>query len=209
MNNQNLKTIVIAFIAGLLVGVLGYGLFHFSSPVKLGAVSTNCSGFTTCLSDLYLNTQGGGTGSLQTVGTAIFGGLLTLNAGELYTNTNATTTSVSTTIKASDINGYDTVLLNPIVGSITVTFPASSTVATFLPTAGNRQRTCFQNATTTAGVNITFAGGTGFNLQVASSSATALGSSILAPQKIGCFDFVRGASSATTFDIEAAYTAFQ
>jgi hypothetical protein len=141
--------------------------------------------------------------------TATFSGLVTHDAGVLESYANATTTSLSTTLKASDFTGYNSILVTPIVGNITLTFPASSTVSTFLPAAGDMQRTCFENSTTTAGVYITLAGGTGFDLQVASSSTTALGSTVIGPQKVGCVNFVRGKATATTFDIHAALSSYQ
>ena len=55
--------------------------------------------------------------------------------------------------------------------SATVTFPASSTLKSFLPKAGMTKELCVRNATTTAGLNITFAGSTGSLLKKATSTA--------------------------------------
>ncbi len=129
--------------------------------------------------------------------------------GVTYESVNSTSTSAtSQTLKLSDVQGYDTVILTPNVGTDTVTFFASSTATTWLPTAGYTQNTCFYNGTTTANVNLIIAGGTGVNVQVASSSATALGSLVIGPQKQGCFTFTRGNTTATTFDISAALVTF-
>ncbi len=145
----------------------------------------------------------------STLAAATLSGLITESAGVLYTNASATTTKGSETVKQSDLQGYDTIILTPIVASATITFPASSTLSTWLPSAGNSQDTCFINGTTTSAIVLTFAGGTGTLLQVASSSATALGAVTLYPQKEGCFHFTRANATATTFDIIGAYTAFQ
>jgi hypothetical protein len=148
------------------------------------------------------------TGTLTAVA-GTFSGLITDDAGILHSYTNSTTTTAtSQTLKLSDVQGYDTVILTPNVGSDTVTLFASSTASTWLPAAGDSQRTCFINGTTTSAINLTFAGGTGTTLLVASSSATALGSLVIGPQKKGCFDFTRGNSTATTFDIIASFTSY-
>lgn len=184
---------------------------RFNTGMVAGSVDTTCQGTTTCLTDLYLS------GAFQSVGSALFGGavtstgLLTTTAGQLNTYSVATTTiGSSVTIKPSDVTAYDVVILNPnVTGNTTITFFASSTASTWLPTAGNEQRICFLNGTTTAGTFYTFAGGTGTKALVASSSASALGALTLYPQKLGCFTFVRGNTTATTFDLLGAYSAFQ
>lgn len=149
-------------------------------------------------------------------GAVIFGstitsrGITTFDAGRLDSYTNSTSTSLtSETMVAADFSGYTTVVMTPNVGNLTLTFPASSTMTTFLPAVGDTQHTCFVNGTTTANIQLILAGGTGTNLQVASSSGTVLGSTKILPGKVGCIDFVRGAQTATTFDINAALTAFQ
>ena len=96
-----------------------------------------------------------------------------------------------------------------LVAGATLTLPASSTMPDVLPLAGDRQEFCLKNATTTAGVVVTIAGGTGLSLNVASSSATALGSAVIRTGEVGCFTLVRGSATATTFDISALFTVFQ
>ncbi len=145
----------------------------------------------------------------STFAAATFSGLFTDTAGILKTNVNATTSVISETLAVTDVAGYDTVVISPNTVNPTLTFFASSTASTWLPSAGNEQDTCFVNGTTTAGSFITFAGGTGTKLLAASSSVSALGSLTIYPQKMGCFHFVRANSTATTFDILAAYTAYQ
>lgn len=121
--------------------------------------------------------------------------------GVLLGNVNATSTPISMTLRTSDLAGKDTVLMTPTIGSITVTFPASSTAASWLPTAGQRQRTCFQNATSTAAATIVFAAGTGIDLETASSTPSDL---TLVGGNTACFDFIRGIKTASKFDITAA-----
>ena len=112
------------------------------------------------------------------------------------------------TLSVSDVNGYDTIVVNATGAATakTVTFFASSTASTWLPTAGDMQETCFLNATTSAGVNLIFAAGTGIDLQVASSTTMGSSASLdltISPDSTACFKFIRKAATASAFDIEA------
>ena len=149
--------------------------------------------------------------STLTAVAATLSGLVTTDAGELHSYAVATTTMTATeNLILADVNAYDTVIVNPnVAGDTALTFFASSTASAWLPTAGDTQRTCFVNGTTTAGTSITFAGGTGTKFLVASSSVSAVGSATIYPQKMGCFVFTRGNATASTFDILMSYTAFK
>ncbi len=181
--------------------------------------STACSNITCLSGGLRLVTGAGGDfetdvaavfNSTMTAVTATFSGTVQTDGGFIQSSTSATSTITSAqTLIPSDISGFNTVILTPNVSSDTVTLFASSTASAFLPVAGDSQQTCIMNGTTTAGINITLAGGTGTTLLVASSSATAVGSLVIAPQKIGCITFTRGNATATTFDILAALTVFK
>lgn len=132
--------------------------------------------------------------------------VITSNAGILFSTANSTSTTATTqTLSVADLAGYDTVLMTPNTGALTLTFPASSTASTWLPAAGDRQRTCFINSTTTAAATITFAAGTGIDLETASSSPSDL---TLVAGNTACFDFIRQKSSAAAFDITAAMMEF-
>ena len=146
------------------------------------------------------------TGLVSAV-TAAFSGLVTLNAGTLYSSTLATsTTDTATPLILADINGYDNILMTPNVGALTLTFPASSTVPTWLPAAGDTQRTCWYNATSTAAATIIFAAGTGIDLEVATSTAqTGAFDLTLGAGNRGCFEFMRQPATATSFDITADF----
>ena len=141
-------------------------------------------------------------------------GLQTFLGGTLN-STGIATSSLSTavTVSANDFRGWVSssgcVSYTPNLGNITLTFPASSTVSDVVPKANDNATFCIRNATTTAETLITFATGLGMNLNVASSSATVLGSTKLTPGEVGIFRIIREASTATTFDIKLLYTAFQ
>jgi hypothetical protein len=122
----------------------------------------------------------------------------------------STSTPASLTLKVSDVQDFDTVIVRPTgaASSKTLTFFASSTASSWLPVAGDSQTTCFLNATTTSGVTLVFAGGTGIDLQTASSSPTDL---TILPDNTACFRFIRKSQVAgvtNAFDIEASMTEY-
>ena len=129
----------------------------------------------------------------------------------------ASTSNASLTLVARDIVN-DGVLLNtiihePIVGDVTITFPASSSLSHILKEVGATARQCWTNGTTTSGIDITFAAGAGIDFLTASSSITG-GAPILtalADQEV-CFDFTRKYRNVnqktTAGDISAKVTRF-
>lgn len=136
-------------------------------------------------------------------------GLEQFLGGFLRGNTLATTTGTAVTLKASDIVGWDTISVTPIVGATTLTFPASSTLRNLVPKAGNMQETCFYNASSTSSITITFVAGTGMDLETATSTAEiAAVPAVLQPLESGCFKFIRKVATASAFDISALYTHF-
>ena len=97
-----------------------------------------------------------------------------------------------------------------LTAQTTLTFPASSTIGSLVPNAGDRETFCIRNATTTAGVYMTFAASTGVNLLTASTTlTTANGAKQILTGKVGCFTLTREAKTATTYDIDALLTVFQ
>lgn len=132
---------------------------------------------------------------------------LNLRGGVLFAHKYATSTAGGT-MRVSDIAGWDTIILNPTgaASGKTLTFFASSSAKSWLPEAGDRQRTCFLNATTTDGVTITFAAGTGIDLEVSTSTgALALK---LDPNNTTCIDFIRKVRTSSAYDITAAMTTY-
>ena len=157
----------------------------------------------TCVIDASGNLDG-----VITSTTGSFSGLLTLNAGTLNSYPNSTSTTATTqTLVAADIANYDTVLITPNTGDLTLTFPASSTLSAFVPTAGDRATQCWHNATTTAGIDITFSAGTGIDLEFASSSQAVQVKTLLADGFV-CFEYVRKAATASAFDIGVLMTRY-
>lgn len=126
------------------------------------------------------------TGAATLSSTASVGGLITLNAGQLRSYSNATSTTATTyTLVESDIINYDTVLMTPNTGALTVTLPATSTLTSMIPSAGDMHEQCWLNATSTGAATITFAAGTGIDLESATSSLA------VAAQGSACLTYIR------------------
>lgn len=130
-------------------------------------------------------------------------------------NSYATSTDNTTlTLEAGDITRpdggtYDTVIMTPQVGDLTLTFPASSTLSYFLPKNGMMAEQCWVNASSTSGIDIAFAAGTGIVLQSATSTSGGIGAPTIGPSSVGCFKFIRSTTTASTFDIIAAFTTYK
>lgn len=137
-----------------------------------------------------------------------------LMAGVVNSGSISTTSQGSVTVTANEFIGWANaglVSFSPgLLAGATVTLPASSTLSSMIPRPGDRQSFCIQNSTSTVGVVMTFAGALGTKFLVASSSATALGSTKLTTGKIGCFTLIREVATSSPWgDIDALYTAFQ
>lgn len=117
------------------------------------------------------------------------------------------TSSGSITFSHKDLQGFDTVIWNATgaVGNKTLTFFASSTAGGFLPKAGDTQRTCIINATSSAS-NLILAAGTGIDLQNSSTTATDLS---IEPGNVGCLTLIRKPVTSSAFDIMANLTLFR
>lgn len=141
-----LLIVIIAFIAA----GFAYVLKGSKESAVVGAVN-NC-GNTTCLTGLIVSGQTYAQGGMSE------GGI------------NSTSTPASLTLQASDFASVSLLSDTPTVGSITLTLPASSTLSQFLPNVGDSEQFFIVNATSTAGTNITIAGGTGSLLEKSSTT---------------------------------------
>lgn len=138
---------------------------------------------------------------------------LELFSGKIESNLVATSSQSATiTVAAADLRQWVTasqVSYTPGLNLLTLTLPASTTLTSLVPKAGDKQDFCFRNATSTSGTEITFAGGTGSLLNVASSSVSAVGSKVVRTGQLACFTVMRQPSTATTFDIDFLMTVFE
>lgn len=199
MTNKNLT---IGLVIALFLSIGGY---IYPKVAGLGAASgyshyqkeSFLQGLTAGARDQFSLTNAGvltTSGAATLSSTMTVGGLATMNAGLLKSYTNASSSVGTGTLKESDILGYDTFLAVPTgaAATKTLTFPATSTLTSFVPNAGDRQQTCFFNATTTAATTITFAAGTGIDLEVATSTAqTGAFDLVLSADAMMCFEFLR------------------
>lgn len=126
-------------------------------------------------------------------------GIFTPQAGTLSSYSSATSSpGTAQTLTESDIAFYDTILMTPTVGALTLTLPGAATLTTYLPATGDMARQCWVNATTTAAATLIFAAGSGIDLETASSSPTDL--TVLAGET-ACFTFIRTGASAVSADM--------
>lgn len=199
MENKNIIIAVAALIIGLFIGTnlrIGYGTASSSNLAATNYTQITASeGIRAYSGGVYVDAGGvtvdaggltvsGGTSALGTLTSVV----TTISGLFSQTNTNATTTGTTNTLKASDMT-YSTMLINPIVGATTITLPTATTLSSYLETTGQRTKIVVYNATTTAAATITFAGNTGVTFQGSTSTALLAGG-------IDVWDVVRtGASS--------------
>ena len=176
---------VVAIVIAIIVGVssLGGGSERAGGITNYDQVDA-ADGFsvdgTTVITGAGVIT--GTTGSMS--------GLLTLDGGTLKSSTNSTsTTATSYTFVQADLLNYDTMLMTPNVGDLTLTLTASSSLTSLVPNTGDTYELAIVNASTTAGIDITLAGGTGTLLRKATTTATILANSV------GILQFIRKANT--------------
>lgn len=138
------------------------------------------------------------TGAVTLGSTLTQNGLATLNAGSVRSYTNATTTSATTyTLTEADILHYSTIIQTLSGGATTFTLPATSTITSLVPAVGDIEEMCWLPLSN----SLTFAAGTGIDLETASSSPTDL---TIGANNTGCMRFIRQADT----DITVTLTEF-
>ncbi len=193
-------------VALVILAILGL-MSMFGHKNQIFGSATACTDGYTCYTNLEVQGNLITDGTTSFVGAisgalATFSGLIKADGGILHSYTNATsTTATSETIVQADILNFETVLMTPNgAGGLTVTLPATSTLTSVVPTAGDMAQQCWYNATTTASTPITFVAGSGFDLEVASSTAKAVQGNASSNLSIGtgnsgCFTFIRKANT--------------
>lgn len=188
--NKKLKTILV-IIGAVLVLTFGYVSWKVLSPsTRYGDNSTLSGGLTVQLSNTGDTLTVGTTNPtvINQNGTAKFRGQVT------QSSTLSTSTPASLTLQASDL-AVSTILETPTVGAITLTLPATSTLTSLIPTAGDSVVINIVNASTTVSTAtvVTLAGGTGMNVSVATGTAA---STIAIPaKKVATITLIRLAST--------------
>lgn len=121
------------------------------------------------------------------------------------------TTATAMTLNQGNIVNVDTMIVTPLVGDLTYTFMASSSARNLVPRQGQRQEWCVLNATTTSGIEVIFAAGTGIDLEIATTTSNLPTVIAIQAGSVGCFKFVRDIATSTTaayptdFNIHAAF----
>lgn len=118
----------------------------------------------------------------------------TTNAGTLTQGGGRTASSTSNLIATSTASDFDVenyISFTPNGGSVTLKLPASSTLASMIPKAGDSRRVILENATTTAEIDITLSvlGVSGMTIYNATSSLA------VKPGKFATLDFYRKSNS--------------
>lgn len=157
VNYITIGVVAIVIIVLAVVVVRSFTSVAPKAEVSYGA-TTFLSGITTG-NDGY--TRGTVQPVLQTTGTL----LATSTAG-------SSTATITTTIPAANIQSYQGLIVSLTAGSSTFKFPASSTLATFIPIPGETAEFYIINATGTAGVQITASSSAGVTIKNATSSLT-------------------------------------
>lgn len=97
----------------------------------------------------------------------------------------STTSGTAATLSATILRQYQQFTLTPNVASHTLTLPASTSLVSFLPVAGETAEFFVQNGTSTAAVTLTLATATGLNLKRATTTLA------IPPSSVGILRFVR------------------
>lgn len=177
-------------------------------PLQLGAASgyahqqkeSFLQGLTAGVRDQFSLTN---AGVLSTSGAATFTGASTFATLTQGGGIRATSTVNSAeTLLAADFDVENVIAYTLNVQDATLTLPASSTLSSFIPTAGQERSIFIRNASTTAAMDLTLAGGTGMNLLVASSTKVIVGNT--SGSNSARLDFVRRADT----DIDVTMSIF-
>jgi len=161
------------------------------------------------------------TSTLQADGATTLAGATTVSGSATFsstlTGTGATTLATFTqgggiratstvnsaeTLLAADFDVENVIAYTLNVQDATLTLPATSTLSSFIATAGQTRSIFIRNATTTASMDLTIAGGTGMNLLVASSTKVIVGNT--SGSNSTRLDFVRRADT----DIDVTMSIF-
>lgn len=152
-------------------------------------------------STLGVSTSSRGTNpvlSFSTTGGLTLTGILTSGGGVTATTTDTT----ASTLAVTDFDNENVIDVTPGAASVTLSFPATSSLTSFIPATGQTRTIFIRNATTTAGVNILVASSTGVIVNSASTSALIM--STTGAKNYGKLDFVRKANT----DISVLLTLF-
>ena len=164
-------------IIGIVVAIalVAFGVYSYQSAgVKYGDNSTLSGGLTVQLSntgDTFTTGTGINTVAITSTGNITAAGIIYSKDGLVEGGIDSiATTSTSYTLVQNDLLNYSFISFTPNGGNTTLTLPASTTLTSWLANAGDSAIEAIHNASSTAGVTLTVAAGTGTLVQNASST---------------------------------------
>lgn len=184
-------------IGAVVVSLIAIGVWFVFGPEEVlggpGCNGGNCTDYdaVNVIVGYYI-----GDSLISSSATSTQSGLVTLKP----TSVSTTTTGTSATMSQSDLfaGQYVTVNINQNA-TFTWTLPASTTLGTLLPSAGNMGRWCYENATGTAGVDLIFVAGTGIDLEMATGTSAL---EIVGPRDSACLSLQRKVNTDVTARLE-------
>jgi len=181
---------IVGVIVALLLGLFGGNALGgvYSTVTQDFAQGISINGVTIFDGSGNLTIASGDT--LTVNGTTVVE-TLTEGGGIRATSTDDTTA----TFLAADFDVENMIEFTPNVTGITATLPASSTLSSFVPNAGDHRELILCNATTTANASFTLGFGAGMNAQQATSTLA------IPDGECAVLDFYR----ATDTDLEVFY----
>jgi hypothetical protein len=166
LGGNQIETFPTWFYKGLYGGTSKVQIVDSSGNVVAPIVSTGAiSGTTGTLTGLLTGLSATFSSTLNVVGNTTVE-LFTQGGGVLSTST-VSTAMVPT---AATFN-YGLIEVTPLVADLTYTFPASSTMSAMIPNAGDMRVVTVYNATTTAGIDVIFAAGTGMEIKTVGTAS--------------------------------------
>lgn len=179
LSQTYMKKIITVAVIALIVGlVLGYAVHPANAPGVKGVSTTgNSSNYTNISSNTlqigtncdlsYLLCPAYRGFSVDSNGIVISS--TTMQRGGMYATT--TGANASSTLSSTDF-GSSTISINiNLASGFTLTLPATSTIASLIPTPGDTLEITIINATTTSLQYLTVVGGTGSILQATASTS--------------------------------------
>jgi len=131
-------------VAGSVKGLTNTNSFGVSD-MKVGTLCTDSYEYALC-TGMSVDSSG----NLSTTGTLQATGTIQTSSTVYAGKQNSTSTTATTyTLVSGDIVGYSVISMTPNTGALTLTLPASSTLATWLPNAGDTTEFTLFNASTT------------------------------------------------------------
>lgn len=172
MNRNKIIELAVVVVA-VLIGLSLFSLFTRTTGVGGGV--TNYGGGLS-VDSLAVTGDTAFTGGITITGATTLTGATTATTFTQGGGINATSTSGTVVpLLAADFDTENVIDVTLNVQDATLSFPATTTLTSFIPTAGQSRTLLVRNASTTAAMDVTIAGGTGVLLKKATTTAVIYG----------------------------------